>query len=116
MDRQSFHKPFMRLIIFAGAAVCLFSAYRVPLAQVDVRLLILALVTLCLGSRIGVVVSHLKFQLTVSDTFIFLTLLLYGGDIAILMATAEAICCSSRVNKKVSTILFNGAVLACSTP
>jgi diguanylate cyclase (GGDEF)-like protein/PAS domain S-box-containing protein len=115
MNKQRFHKPFMWLITTAGAAICIFSAYRLPLAQMDVRLMVLALLTLCFGSRIGIHVPELKVQVTVSDAFIFLTVLLYGGEIAILLAVLEAVCISSRVNKNLSTILFNGALLACST-
>jgi diguanylate cyclase (GGDEF)-like protein/PAS domain S-box-containing protein len=115
MNKQRFHKPFMWLVIVAGAAICVFSVYHVPVAQIDLRLMTLVFVTLCFGSRIGIHITHLKFQITVSDAFIFLTILLYGGEIAILLAALEAVCSSARVSKNLSIILFNGALLACST-
>lgn len=105
----------MCLIIAFGAMVCCLSVSRLPLEHIDIRFLILAVVTVCLGSRIGIEVSRLKVQITISDTFIFLTMLLYGGEIAILLAAAEALCSSLRFSKKVSTVLFNTALLAAST-
>jgi diguanylate cyclase (GGDEF)-like protein/PAS domain S-box-containing protein len=105
----------MRFIIAAGAVVCCFSMYHAPLEQVDLRFLLLSIATLGFGSRIGIEVSRIKFQITISDTFIFLTMLLYSGELAILMAAAEALCSSLRFSKKLSTILFNASLLAVST-
>jgi diguanylate cyclase (GGDEF)-like protein/PAS domain S-box-containing protein len=115
VNKQRLNKPFMCLIIALGALVCCLSIYRLPLALIDVRFLILAVVTLCFGSRIGIEVSRLRVQITISDTFIFLTMLLYGGEIAILLAAAEALCSSLRFSKKISTILCNAGLLAAST-
>jgi diguanylate cyclase (GGDEF)-like protein/PAS domain S-box-containing protein len=94
---------------------CCISIYNAPLAQVDLRFLLLSIVTICLGSRIAIEVSKIKFQITISDTFIFLIMLLYSGELAILLAAAEAFCSSFRFSKKFSTILFNASVLALST-
>src|SRR5205085_7186278 len=43
------------------------------------------------------------------------TMLLYGGEPAILLATADGLFASLRISKKPRTILFNAAVMACST-
>ncbi|HKQ99564.1 MAG TPA: ATP-binding protein [Pyrinomonadaceae bacterium] len=115
MGKQRFTKPFMWLTIATGAAVCLFSAYHVPLKQLDIRFLILAIVTICISSRISVQIPRFTSQISVSDTFVFLTLLLYDGEAAILLAAAEALLSSMRFSKKLSTILFNCAVIAIST-
>jgi len=114
-NKQRYAKPFMRLIIGAGAMACCISIYNAPLAQVDLRFLLLSIVTVCLGSRIGIEVSRIKIQITISDTFIFLIMLLYSGELAVLIATAEALCTSFRFNKKFTTILFNTSLLAFST-
>jgi len=42
-------------------------------------------------------------------------LLLFGGEAAIVLATAEAICASIRISKKVRTRVFNAGATACST-
>jgi diguanylate cyclase (GGDEF)-like protein/PAS domain S-box-containing protein len=105
----------MYLIVACGVVVCLLSVFRFPVAQIDLRFLILSVVTIVLGSRIGIEFSSHKIQITVSDTFVFLTLLLYGGEAAILVATTEAFCSSFRFSKLWLTRFFNSALLACST-
>src|SRR6267142_2139566 len=113
--KQRLNKPFMWLVIVAGMAICALSAYRFPVAQVDIELLLLVSVTVIFGSRIGIQIPHIKAEITVSDTFIFLILLLYGGETAVLIAAAEALCSSMRFASKWLTRLFNSALLACST-
>lgn len=105
----------MHLIVAFGAIACLVSIFRLPIEQVDVRLLLLAIITVFLGSRIGIEFSRHKIQITVSDTFVFLILLLYGGEAAVLIAGTEAFCSSLRFSKLWLTRYFNGALLAFST-
>jgi diguanylate cyclase (GGDEF)-like protein/PAS domain S-box-containing protein len=105
----------MCLVIAAGATVCFISIYHAPLAEVDLRFLLLAIVTMCLGSRIGIEVSKISLQITISDTFIFLTMLLYSGELAILLAAAEALCSALRFTRKIHLVLFNSSLLALST-
>lgn len=114
-DRRRFANPFMWLIFGIGAPVCLFSAYRLPLNRLDLRFLLLALITVVVGSRIAVKIPRISGHVTVADTLIFLTLLLYGGEAAILLAALEGTCSSSRISKKPLTILFNSGMLAVST-
>jgi diguanylate cyclase (GGDEF)-like protein/PAS domain S-box-containing protein len=105
----------MRLVIMAGTAACLYSLLSLPYSQLDLQFLFIAVLTLCFGSRIGIEVSSLKVQITVSDTFIFLSLLLYGVEVAILLATAEAFVSTMRFSKLWITRLFNATLLGCST-
>jgi diguanylate cyclase (GGDEF)-like protein/PAS domain S-box-containing protein len=109
------NKPFMWLVIAAGAVVCTVSALHLPRERIDVQLLLLAFVVIVFGSRIGVQIPHVKAEITVSDTFIFLILLLYGGEAAVLIAACEALCSSMRFASMWFTRLFNSALLACST-
>jgi diguanylate cyclase (GGDEF)-like protein/PAS domain S-box-containing protein len=105
----------MRLLIAAGALVCLHSLLYLPYSKLDLRFLLISVATIALGSRIGIEFSRLKVQITVSDTFIFLTMLLYGGEVAVLLAAVEALCSTLRFSKLWLTRLFNGALLATST-
>jgi signal transduction histidine kinase/ActR/RegA family two-component response regulator len=109
---------FMWLVIVAGAAVCLFSAYQFPrysLARLDLAFLFVVIVTGAIGSRVAVEIPRIGGQITVSDTFIFLTMLLYGGEAAIFLAALDGVCTSVRISRKLRTYLFNSAVLSCST-
>jgi len=115
LNRQSYNKPFMGLVIATGAAACLYSLLNLPYSNIDLRFLFLSAVTILLGSRVGIEFSALKVQITVSDTFVFLCLLLYGGEAAVLLAAAEALFSSMRFSKIWRTRLFNAALLGTST-
>jgi len=105
----------MIAVIVGGAACVLWAAARAPLAAIDVRFLFLVCFTLGLGSRISVRIPKLKSHISVSDTFIFLTLLLYGGELAILLAAVEATISSWRFCNKRITVFFNSAALSIAT-
>ncbi|MDT4969411.1 MAG: hypothetical protein QOJ64_4148 [Acidobacteriota bacterium] len=115
MNRQRFTIPYMWLIISLGAAASVFSASHLSPAGLDLRFVLLAVITLAIGSRLSIQIPQLSSHISVSDTLIFLTMLLYGGEVAVLLAAAEAFCSSLRFSKKAMTIMFNSAVMACST-
>ena len=108
-------KTYMWAIIAGGAFAAALSAYRLPVEQLDLKFALLAVITVVVSSRLTSKIPRLSSHITVSDTFIFLTMMLYGGEAAILLAAVEGLCSSLRVNKKVSTTLFNSAVMVCST-
>jgi diguanylate cyclase (GGDEF)-like protein/PAS domain S-box-containing protein len=103
------------LVTAAGATVVVFSAAHLTRGQIDVRFLLLALVTVLIGSRLSIQIPRVKAHISVSDTFVFLSLLLFGGEAAILLATADALCSSLRLSNKVRTHFFNSSVMACAT-
>ena len=115
MTRERLNQVYLWLVIAAGATVALFSAGHVALRTIDVRFLLLALVTILIGPRLSIQIPRVKAHISVSDTFIFLSLLLFGGEAAILLATAEGLCASLRIGCRVRTYLFNAAVMACAT-
>jgi signal transduction histidine kinase/ActR/RegA family two-component response regulator len=115
INRQRFAEPFMWMTAIAGVMTCLFSVYHLPFAQLDTRFLLIGLVTAVIGSRIGVKIPHTTSEITVSDTFVFLALLLFGGEAAILLAAVEAFCASWRFSRRPLTIMFNAGQMACAT-
>jgi len=112
---QRFAKPFMWLVVLSGALASLTAAYNLPVSKLDLRFPLLALVTLVFGSRIVVQIPRVKGQVSVSDTFILLTMLMFDGEAAILLAAADAFCSSLRISKKKLTVLFNTGTFVCST-
>jgi len=113
--RDHLNKPFMWLVLAAGVVVFVLAAFRLQPVKMDVQFLLLAFVTVVFGSRIGVQIPHVKSEITVSDTFIFLILLLYGTEAAVLVAFTEALCSSMRFANKWITRFFNASLLALST-
>jgi hypothetical protein len=113
-NKQRFVKAYMNLIIGCGALFVLLSGFRIDAGRVDLRLAAIMAITVVV-SRFSISMPAFRSQISVSDTFIFLTLLLYGGEIATLLAATEALLSSLRFSKKPTTILFNASCAACST-
>ncbi|HEX8177188.1 MAG TPA: ATP-binding protein [Pyrinomonadaceae bacterium] len=114
MSRQQLTRPFMWTIVVIGSMVILFSIYQLEWKQLDLKFLLLALmVAIC--SRVAVPIPRVSGRITVSDTLIFLTMLLYGGEAAVLLAAMEGVCSSLWISRKTITIVFNSTVLAFST-
>ena len=109
------NQSYQSLIVAAGVLVVGFTVWHLPYQRLDLRFLLLALATVCIGSRLSIQIPRVKAHVSVSDTFIFLTLLLFGGEAAILLATAEALCSSVRISTRALVHLFNSSVMACST-
>ena len=116
MGKQRY-EPYRWIIAGVGTVLCVYSASRLPLERIDVRFLLLTIMTVIISSRISVQIPRFDTNITVSDTFIFLAILLYGGEAGILLAAADGLCSGVRISKskKPVTILFSGAVMACST-
>ncbi|HXI75222.1 MAG TPA: response regulator [Pyrinomonadaceae bacterium] len=120
MQRQTFKKTYMLLIIAAAAASVLYSASHFPLERLDLQFLALAIFTVAVSSRLTIRIPRISGHISVSDTFFFLTILLYGGEAAVVLAAIEALCSSLRFSNKAIhikplTIAFNSAMMACST-
>lgn len=115
MSHSRLNQFYMYFVSAAGAAVLIFSLRAFPVTQVNLPFLILTLATVLVGPRLNIQIPHVRAHISVSDTFIFLALLLFGGEAAIVLATAEAICASIRISKKVRTRVFNAGATACST-
>jgi diguanylate cyclase (GGDEF)-like protein/PAS domain S-box-containing protein len=115
MDRQTIRNSFMTTIAALGAVVTILCVYRLPVQQLDLRYLFLVLVTIIIGSRITVKIPRARGHISVSDTFIFLTMLMFGGEAAILLATLEAFTSTLGYSRRPLVGLFNAGVMACST-
>jgi len=105
---------YMWVTACAGGLIYFVAAYRMDLRKVDLQLAVLAAMTVFLSSRITIRIPQFRSQISVSDTFIFLTLVLYGCEAAILMAATEALLSSFRFSRKHITILFNWGCAAWS--
>ena len=115
MPTQDRRKRYRWLTISLGGVVLIWSITHLSLASVDLQFLLLAMITLLVTARIAVQIPSINGRITVSDTIIFLVLLLHGGELAILLAALEGASSSRRISKKATTILFNASVMAVST-
>ncbi len=114
-NRQQFFRPYQWMVATLGVPAIAASAYHLQPSRLDLGFCLLALATIIVSSRIAVRIPGVNTHITVSDTFIFITLLMYGGEAAVLLAAAEGFCSSLRISRMPVTICFNTAVLALST-
>ncbi|MEO6393537.1 MAG: ATP-binding protein [Pyrinomonadaceae bacterium] len=120
MNKRTKVFGYIWLVIAAGAMAIAYAAISLPVGRVDWGLAILALVTVVIGSRMTAKVPQISGHVSASDTLIFLILLLYGSEAAILVAAAEALCSSLLFGQKSIkirwvTVLFNCGMIAFST-
>lgn len=102
-------------VALIGAVVTVVCVYRLPFMQLEYKFAALALITVLVGSQITIKIPGARGQIAVSDTFIFLAILLFGVEAAVVLAAVEAFCSSVRFSKKASVLFFNSGVMALST-
>ena len=102
-------------IIICGAAALVSAPRWLSMPHFDLRFLLLVAVTVLISSRFAVQIPRVNTNVTVSDTFIFLVLLLYGGFAGMILAAAEGLFSGLRISKTPVVIAFNSAMMACST-
>jgi diguanylate cyclase (GGDEF)-like protein len=112
--RQHSTGIYMWAIVAAGAACCLYAAITLPAGVIDGYFLLLMLVTAVIGSRIAIRIPRSNVNITVDDTFVFIALLLYGGEAAVITGALAGVCSALRISRKVRTVAFGSAALACA--
>jgi len=114
INRNHFGQVYMWSLVCAGAAIILVSVYELPFQELDARFIFLCLMVAS-SSLIAIKIPRVSGRITVADTFVFLTMLEYGGAAAILVSALEGVCATLIISKRPRTILFNAAILATST-
>ena len=105
--KQHLFTPYLVAILVAGAAILLQSVHRLPISTIDLRFLLLLVLMVTVGARLVIHIPSIRGEITVNDTVIFLTMLVCGGEAAVLMAALSAFCSSLGVTKKTKVHLFN---------
>lgn len=113
--RQLLIEIYRWVVISLGALVVVHSFYQLFQAEIELRFVVLAAFTALVASQISIKIPRFNGNITVSDTFIFLALLIWGAPGAILTCVADSIASTSKVSRKVRTYLFNAAAQAVAT-
>src|SRR6201988_2491940 len=114
INRPHFGQVYMWSLVIAGAAIALGSLFLFPVHKLDARFIFLCLMVMA-SALIAIPIPRVSGRITVADTFVFLTMLLYGGAAAILVSAREGVAAPLVISKRPRTILFNAAILATST-
>ncbi|HJZ82670.1 MAG TPA: diguanylate cyclase, partial [Pyrinomonadaceae bacterium] len=103
------------LIVAAGGAALVWSSSWLPAPNFDWRFLVLAVVMMLVSARFAIPIPRVNANVTISDTFIFLVLLLYGGMAAIMLAALEGLASGLRISKRPLVVAFNSAMMLFTT-
>src|SRR6476646_8906153 len=115
MSSKRISERYMWTVIAAGVVCLITAVLRAEYSRADVYLVLLAMVTVAIGPRAVIKIPRFKSHISVSDTLIFLTLLVYGGEFAVVLATIEAATSAWRFCNRKLTVFFNAATLGIST-
>ncbi len=108
-------QPLIWLFITLAAGLTGMSAAYLSHSAVSVPFLLLALITINLGTRIAIKIPRVEGQVNLSAAFVFLALLLFDGEAAILLALIAAVCATLHFSKKKLQLLFNAALATLTT-
>ncbi|HEY0173479.1 MAG TPA: PAS domain S-box protein, partial [Pyrinomonadaceae bacterium] len=118
MDTPAPHRhtdAYFRLLIASGGAALVWALLRLPASQINSHFLLLAVITITVGSHITVKIPRLRSHVSVSDTFLLLGILLCGGEAAVLLAALDGLSSTLRLSRRPQTYMANIAVTALST-
>ena len=107
-------KLFILLVSVVGLCVFSRSLYVVALDDFNLQWLLLSMVTLLVVSRTDIHIPKIPSTVTLDDTFIYISVLLYGVQHSIALAGLNAIVCSLHYPNKRRVVPFNAAVMSLS--
>lgn len=81
-------------------AILAFAFISIPPDRIDPGLMTLAALTIFCGCYLRIQLPRVKIHLTLSDGLIILCMLLYGGEIAVVLASIEAALASVQIRRK----------------
>src|ERR671921_1112818 len=114
MKRQRLLDYYVWAGIAVGAVCVAYCAFNMPADSLNLKFGVFALLVVLLSGRLSINIPNATGHITVSDTFIFMVMLLYGGAPAVLVAGAEG-AYSSLSYRRPRVLAFNGSIMAIST-
>src|SRR5260221_11739138 len=108
-------KIYKWMIVALGATTLAYSGYWLPTPRFDWRLLMLTGVMIFVSSKLSVQIPRVNTNVTVSDTFIFLVLLVYGGFAGMLLALADGLFGGLGISGNRLPVLFNCGLMGYTT-
>lgn len=104
---NKFFRPFLWVVVVSGSLAFVYSAFQIDFREFDSHFALLVAMAFLLTSRITIPIPRFSSQISVSDTFVFLVLLLYGGPAAVVVGAFEAFLSSLRFSRRQVIVAFN---------
>jgi diguanylate cyclase (GGDEF)-like protein/putative nucleotidyltransferase with HDIG domain len=105
---------FIDLVSAAGLSVFIYAAYVVATGQPSLDWVLLGLVTTLVVGRTTIRIPKTESTVTLDDTFIYISVLLYGVWPSVVLAGINAILCSLRYPNRRRVAPFNAGAMSLS--
>jgi hypothetical protein len=110
---------YLLLILPFAFTAAVWAVATFPVARVDKPLMALSVIAIFFSGYFRIQIPKTKIHLTISDALIFLSFLMYGGQVAVLISVLEATYASltmrfSGVNMRPRTMLINISIAVTS--
>ena len=105
---------FLTTVSVVGLMTLAYSAGVLALGSLNFEWVLLSCVTIMLVSRIDLGIPKASSSVTLSDTFIFISVFLFGTPASVVLAGADAAICSLQHKNKRKTLWYNTAVMSLS--
>ena len=97
-----------------GVMIFAYAACALAFSTINVEWILLSLVTVLMVSRIDIGNSRSGRAVSLSDTFIFVSVLLFGTYASVVLAGLDAVASGLQLRERRRTILFKGAAMSLS--
>src|SRR6185369_9689750 len=105
---------FTMTVTVVGLMVFAYSAFSLASQAISFEWVLLGLVTLLFISRVDAGITRAGTTITLSETFIYVTALLYGAHAAVVLAGLEIAARALGSKERRPTLLFNSAAMSLS--
>jgi diguanylate cyclase (GGDEF)-like protein len=112
VSKETFVNIFIAVLTPCAVYALVWAQMGIPVERLDYGLLTVALLTVFCSCYLRIQLPRVKIYLTISDALVILAMLLYGGEVAVVLATVEMIAGSINLRRrgtpvKAKTILIN---------
>ncbi|HSE96658.1 MAG TPA: PAS domain S-box protein, partial [Blastocatellia bacterium] len=113
--RQKITRGYTYIVVVCGAFIFFTSLGRLPVSQVDLSFLVLIALTTSSLSIMSARYPRFRLGLAASDIFIFLMILVFDSDAAIVIGATGALISAIRRSKEPLALAFKAGSMACAT-
>jgi diguanylate cyclase (GGDEF)-like protein/PAS domain S-box-containing protein len=110
-EGQRFPQQFVNAVMVAGAVAALLAVYGLPLAQLGFPVLLLAVLAVQVSARFDAR-PDAGWHFPVAEGFVFLSMLLFEGEVGVLLAAAVALCAALGEQRRALAVAFRASVAA----
>jgi diguanylate cyclase (GGDEF)-like protein/putative nucleotidyltransferase with HDIG domain len=104
----------MVIVSAVGLIVFAYAGCVVAFRPINFEWILLGVVTILMVSRVDIGIPKARSALTLSDTFIFMSVLLYGTHASVILAGLDAAACALQFRERRRVVLFNAAAMSLS--